>query len=609
MKKFFLILILIFSFAGSSFATTPGEKILEVGEKMVRQAEIVRGSCWDFINKVYQKAGFSAKDRITIFKGEKKKKHLKDISKIQKGDWLYFINHSFNDSEHSGIFIEWVDKKKKKAKILSYGGQNLKKPGRYKTYELSSVYNIIRPREKFSSKKSQEKSQKISWKKGKCSADLILHQNLRAPIGREKYVRNGKYNRYTRGIVKEAHILQKHLNRLGFNAGPVDGIIGPLTRGAILRMQKFLGTKADGYVGPITRGLLNNSCGGGNERNLAKPNFAPKKLELENGQVAFWVKNKWRVEEEAESEYDCTRYENFDKKKFVCYFTCSTEKKCNNLAEKIDAILFDDLADDYDENYREISEKFSENEKNKEKIQEKIDKGLGNNETKNILAVYKVLPGEKYLLIKGKDEKKFQRIKKWLREIFPDKISDKYLKQITLYYDEESDLQAFVNQMEEAGKWGIYINTAFLFEDDEKEFIFTLVHEFSHILSLNDEQVDLTSSKKECSGYFTDEGCLKKNSYLTKFQEKFWKGRNYVEDKEKENYAKDKWDFVTPYAATNPVEDFAESFGSFVFNPKPEREVKGKDMYQKRSFFWNYPELVKIRSTIRRGAANFVNGY
>jgi len=52
---------------------------------------------------------------------------------------------------------------------------------------------------------------------------------------------------------------------LGFNAGPVDGIIGPKTRGAILRLQKYLGTIADGYVGPKTRKLLNNSCGGKNE--------------------------------------------------------------------------------------------------------------------------------------------------------------------------------------------------------------------------------------------------------------------------------------------------------------------------------------------------------
>ena len=81
-----------------------------------------------------------------------------------------------------------------------------------------------------------------------------LTQNLKAPS------RNGSYNTYTGGIVTEADTLQEHLNRLGFNSGPVDGIIGPLTDGAIKRMQTSLGVIADGFVGPITRGAINASC-------------------------------------------------------------------------------------------------------------------------------------------------------------------------------------------------------------------------------------------------------------------------------------------------------------------------------------------------------------
>ncbi len=90
---------------------------------------------------------------------------------------------------------------------------------------------------------------------GLCLATQILTQNLRAPS------RNGVYNSYTKGIVKEAKILQAHMNRLGFVSGPEDGIIGPLTDGAIKRMQIFLHTKPDGLIGPITRGLINHSCG------------------------------------------------------------------------------------------------------------------------------------------------------------------------------------------------------------------------------------------------------------------------------------------------------------------------------------------------------------
>lgn len=90
---------------------------------------------------------------------------------------------------------------------------------------------------------------------GQCSADMILTQNLKSGA------RNGKYHSYTKAVVTEVKILQTHMNRLGFNSGVVDGILGPITDGAIKRMQIYLGTYADGYVGPITRSLINKSCG------------------------------------------------------------------------------------------------------------------------------------------------------------------------------------------------------------------------------------------------------------------------------------------------------------------------------------------------------------
>lgn len=95
-----------------------------------------------------------------------------------------------------------------------------------------------------------------------CPADQLLTQNLKAGA------RNGRYHAYTKAVVTEVKILQAHMNRLGFNSGAVDGILGPITDGAIKRMQIYLGTKADGYVGPITRSLINTSCGAGGLQKL-----------------------------------------------------------------------------------------------------------------------------------------------------------------------------------------------------------------------------------------------------------------------------------------------------------------------------------------------------
>jgi len=56
-------------------------------------------------------------------------------------------------------------------------------------------------------------------------------------------------------------------------------------------------------------------------------------------------------------------------------------------------------------------------------------------------------------------------------------------------------------------------------------------------------------------------------------------------------------DFVTEYASTNPGEDIAESFAFFVLRPKPSSSKKKSD--QKMLFFFDYPELVKLRSYVR----------
>ena len=89
-----------------------------------------------------------------------------------------------------------------------------------------------------------------------CPRSEQLSQNLQSGAY------NNRYHKYTKEIVNEAHLLQRHLNRLGFSSGKEDGKLGPISTGAIMRMQKFLGTKPDGFVGPLTRAALNNSCEG-----------------------------------------------------------------------------------------------------------------------------------------------------------------------------------------------------------------------------------------------------------------------------------------------------------------------------------------------------------
>ena len=59
--------------------------------------------------------------------------------------------------------------------------------------------------------------------------------------------------------------------------------------------------------------------------------------------------------------------------------------------------------------------------------------------------------------------------------------------------------------------------------------------------------------------------------------------------------------FLTDYAATNPEEDIAEAFTFFILSPRPSGDIVAE---QKILFFYDYPELVKLRDGIISSVCN-----
>jgi len=154
--KFLLIFSFIFWFSACSqktstptnIAPTPSAwRVLNTGKKMINNGTLVKGSCWDYIDCIYTKAGCSRSQRHTIFKSKKRGPYA-SAKQIRAGDWLYFINGSYHNSEHSAIFIKWINYKKRIAQMLSYQGEGKRKPARYKNYVLRKVYNIMRVKNK-----------------------------------------------------------------------------------------------------------------------------------------------------------------------------------------------------------------------------------------------------------------------------------------------------------------------------------------------------------------------------------------------------------------------------------------------------------------------------
>ncbi len=153
-----LIMILLFSSCSSRrttpyirtvnnailFASPEGKIVLRTAHNMAYdKSVVVRGSCWNYINAIYKKAGFNGyKKSKIIFKGSKRGSYA-DQKIIQRGDWLYYVNYSYHNVGHSGIFVAWMNYSKKKALMLSYKGSG-RVPARYKIYNLSGVYRIKR---------------------------------------------------------------------------------------------------------------------------------------------------------------------------------------------------------------------------------------------------------------------------------------------------------------------------------------------------------------------------------------------------------------------------------------------------------------------------------
>ncbi len=126
-----------------SSTSGPAKRVLYTAHRMVKDKVIIRGSCWNYLNAAYTKAGFGKDQRKIVYKQSKNGPYA-PVSYIKPGDWLYYINHSYGGVEHSGMFIGWVNRRKKQGLILSYPGERRKKPGRYRVYDLRSVYQIVR---------------------------------------------------------------------------------------------------------------------------------------------------------------------------------------------------------------------------------------------------------------------------------------------------------------------------------------------------------------------------------------------------------------------------------------------------------------------------------
>ncbi len=276
-------------------------------------------------------------------------------------------------------------------------------------------------------------------------------------------------------------------------------------------------------------------------------------------------------------------------------FTKENEAK---FSEDIDNSSDEDISDVNDYSLDEF------NNDNEEINEENTDDNAYEDSPIKIVADYKI-SWDNISLISGKDNKKYNDIFKIFTTLIPKKNREN-LVWYRVYDNKDWDTYAYVSQTDDdESKWILVVNIATFYKNwklDFKESVHTLIHEFTHTMTLSKTQVNLKIEDENfCKNYFISEWCLNKNAYLNEFIEKFWKN----------DFKKSQWDddydfyiwnenrFVTSYASSNPWEDIAETFTYFVIQDKPVYDKMVSD--QKILFFWKHKELVKLRAKIRKG--------
>jgi hypothetical protein len=195
------------------------------------------------------------------------------------------------------------------------------------------------------------------------------------------------------------------------------------------------------------------------------------------------------------------------------------------------------------------------------------------------------------------------------------------LQGFAIFTDGEKNYLAAVNQAERNPyKWDL--NVDIIDSTEKTTLVYTLLHEYGHLLTLTSEQVEVSvdlylhpndsdiyqQEVDACPHYFTGEGCSNPDSYISVFFARFWTDFYAewleIDQVENERSRENKLDlfydiyqdqFLTDYAPTSPMEDIAESFTFFILTPKTELTSIASE---KILFFYEYPELIELRKNI-----------
>ncbi|TAJ49148.1 MAG: hypothetical protein EPO52_04970 [Herbiconiux sp.] len=183
------------------------------------------------------------------------------------------------------------------------------------------------------------------------------------------------------------------------------------------------------------------------------------------------------------------------------------------------------------------------------------------------------------------------------------------LDEFAVYNDPDDTSMASVMRADDPSRWNADVNTAWI--DDEAELEHTMVHEVGHILTLSTDQVPETTGA--CPTVELGEGCPEPSSLVAGFQSRFWAAYGTAipaddgaDEDEVAAFFREHGSFdtfVSEYAATNMVEDVAESWAECVLSNAPgytfSDATGSSEASQKVRYFDDYPAFAAERTRIR----------
>ena len=239
-----------------------------------------------------------------------------------------------------------------------------------------------------------------------------------------------------------------------------------------------------------------------------------------------------------------------------------------------------------------------------------------------------VLPSE--LLHWQQDTEKHQQIWDTFTKLIPE--SNRNVNQFYITTDGIGEIGGGVERdANDVSMWQLFYDIADVYPTgifDEKEVMYTTIHEFGHIVTSGSNQIDVDIELINSSPEDMDElynikleecfprvlvvdGCAKNDLYVNLFYQQFWTDIitewdeiQYIEDEneflEQSDLFYEKYQdrFVSAYSSTNIDEDIAESWTAFVLNDMPDGKTMAE---QKKLFFYDFPELIELREHLRQG--------